>query len=348
MANWSIIDWTTNPYWSELTNVNDFISAIRERQTAIGDTPLMGLKAEGEDVQLASVWADMQQWIIDHYNDFAISHAAGMRHPVDYYDAAGNVQHYANLAALFSAAGLSTSTFRAYATHPDDGGSDLSHKLTSGEIIGPWIFEDIQKCLNAMIWQQGDVGWDGTASKYGEAGLQFGWLDPNHPGPWAVVKTDVEADWDVVTPGDYAPWATTRARFNFDGDYGAYATRLRSRCRCVDNLGTGISRAIRWFVWATAPPIYNEGDVTEWHNNGETRISEDAWACWLVDSPSSDVTNPFSSDSLGDPAALPFPAWCQEPTADPGDRQDTTKGWEIDYDNCLVQWDVANGFEKKG
>lgn len=122
---WSIMDWTSNPDWSSLTNINDFIGAIRERQTALCQTPLKSLKNVGDDVQAYTLWRDLQQWVEDNDWSFVVSHDVGVKRAISYYDAVAGTSapYYANLAAVFSAAGLSTSNWRRYTTHPDDGGS---------------------------------------------------------------------------------------------------------------------------------------------------------------------------------------------------------------------------------
>jgi len=83
---WTITDWTNGPDWSSLTNVNDFISAVRERQIALGQTPSPSLAVAGDDVQLASLWRGLQSWVEDNYQAFAVSHDAGVKRAATYYD----------------------------------------------------------------------------------------------------------------------------------------------------------------------------------------------------------------------------------------------------------------------
>ncbi len=160
MAGWAV-DWSTevDGDWTLVANVTDFQKAFNERDQALtGTDKYSPLVIAGDDIQARSLWKGMQSTVAGWGIKFAISHDNGTPRAAEYYDGAPEISVY-GLAEIFSAAGLAHSNWRRYTTHPDDGGSDLGGEMQVGDIIGPWVFEDIQATLNVLVWPKSTGAW---------------------------------------------------------------------------------------------------------------------------------------------------------------------------------------------
>lgn len=325
------LDWTVaNQDWAAVANINDFQKATNERKDAIQVGAADALKVPGDDVQEAAFWNAMQTWIETNYGSFVVSHDAGVARAADYYDNRATIDAYGNLAAVFSAAGLGTTDWRRYTTHPDDAGADLGGKIVAGDIIGPWLFEDLQLVLNVLIWTAGSsMAWTDKIRYYGE--------DDNEI-TWAAAKAGAEAVWAVSALAQTRPEAYSYGNLNIGGVFTARLYRGALYLKIGANIGTGCSRAIDWHAYAE-----KWHDV--WDANGDGLI-ENSWAKWLTDSPGQAVAQPQSSVRLGSDVTI-LPVWCDEP---PGAEQVQSKGYRVEgggtpSGRCLVRWDIANGFD---
>ena len=345
---WPITDWTTNPDWAAIANINAFIGAVRERQSALDDAQTPALANVGDDVQLASLWAGLQQWVEDNYAAFVQSHDAGVKRATTYHDDKDH-DAYATLAALLTAAGAGAANWRRYTTHPDDGGSDLGGQMQAGDIIGPWVFEDLQKALNAMVWTQNSITYIDGAS----GGRYRG--DRGTGSTWAVSKAGAEADWHALGFGPHeGPIAGTAGKWSYplqSDDWQAHGERRTRKCKLWSAIGTGINRAIDWHVYTIAARYSSigwSGQVETFDANGEVDassnpITQDAWHRWRTESPAADVAQPESTDYIA-AVLTTFPNWCQEPhTGGNADLQ--AQGWQTGNHWAKVRWDVAGGFD---
>ncbi len=347
---WTITDWTGNPDWSALANVNDFIGAVRERQLALVQSQ-DSLKNVGDDVQAASLWSGLQQWIEDNYTAFVVSHDAGVKRATTYYDDKDHSTYGPGfpdpLSFLFGCAGLSTVDWRRYTTHPDDAGSDLGGQMQAGDIIGPWVFEDLQKVLNVLIWTLSHCQYI-----YGAAGGQkFGEGGDDYTEDWEVAKSNAEADWSDWGPGPYLfPIAATAGHNDWGWwgrDYTAQGRRRKMKLKLSSAIGTGISRDIDWHVYSIAasyPAIGWSFQTETFDANGEVDVysnalAQDTWQRWRTESPAADVAKPEPTDYLA--SNLNFPNWCDEP----GDDQAEARGFQISGCWTCVRWDVSGGFQ---
>lgn len=191
---WNCTSWA-NADWSAIANVTDFQKAVNERQKALTGADAIGtLKAVGDDVQDHAWIEELQQWVEDHCGvfNFVVSHIAGAPRSSGCFEGETVAPFYMTLAEVFSAAGLGTATWRAYVTHPDDAGVDQERKIAPGDIIGPWLFEDLQAVLNVMVWTRAQA----TAHADGVDNYQWE-SQALGPGGWAAYKGWVEAMWVV-------------------------------------------------------------------------------------------------------------------------------------------------------
>ena len=160
MAGWT--DVSGNDFdWQAVSFVNEFITALNERASVAGLSVFDTTKSAGHDIQAASFWATMQQWCYDNCTSFVESKeiSGGVYVTADFDGDATipdwTLTNFKNYIADVLASGYNG--FRRYTTHPDDGGTPVTGSsgiIQAGDIIGPWIFQDLQKAINALEWTQ--------------------------------------------------------------------------------------------------------------------------------------------------------------------------------------------------
>ena len=141
MATFSTIA-TGTPYLS-LAIVQELVLAYSERRQCIAHDPVTPIVA-GRNLQDVAFWRGMQDWI-DTFcsrwvNDGSFSTATE-------YDKVADITH--TLATFRAEAGLNTNGFRRATSYP---GPFSYGRIVAGDIIGPWIVQDLQKAFDAMRW----------------------------------------------------------------------------------------------------------------------------------------------------------------------------------------------------
>lgn len=163
--------------WASATFLNEMVAAINERRDALGWEPIGNVSA-GDDIQQALLYAEWQVYLEGMAVQF-----------VDHGDHGGNwggqdaIPRF-DLASWRAAAGLDADGFRRTAVEPSDPafeGFEHGH-VQAGDILGPWIFEDLQSGLDILRWT-----------------LEDG-LEPSANGQ----NTHMSAEGYATTPGDYA------------------------------------------------------------------------------------------------------------------------------------------------
>ena len=335
---WSVTDWTTKPVWQYATLVNEFIGAVRERGLAYVTNYSTPSYVVAETlIQEAVFWADgypqkaLQERIERLVLVYAKSHAGGEALAAGHYDGAPSVPLYASLAEAFAAAGLDYSDWRRYTTHPDDGGEVAYGQMQAGDIIGPWIFEDLQKILNVLVWTRRTT-WYTNVDRVEYDGYGTG-------GNWAAAKTAVEADWAEGYTGNVMAYSRGIATPGLTNYYG-WLKRGQSK-RQEAGVWNDVVRHADWYVRATKYPATG-GDVSVFDANGDLGPDdrEDLYFLWSQDEPATDAETIVSDTTLG--SASVKPTWC----AEPGENQYVTRGWVLASDPffVVVRWNVSGGF----
>lgn len=341
---WTITNWA-NADWSAAATLNEFVGAVNERKLAVGQAEPFATVIAGDDVQAASFFAGIpgyinfgyQLWIESRYGDFVVSHDAGTPRTGETFDDSV----YGSLAEVFSAAGLAHSNWRRYTTHPDDGGDVAYGKMQAGDIIGPWIFEDIQKCLNVLVWMiEISIGWQDVV-KYS------GWGESRGSGAtWAAAKAAAEADYASGAFGPRYPAAATEGFWQTWTPGERFIAQLwRSEAKAYAYIPWfGKARYADW--WVRASKLYSDPAESIFDAYGDGVI-EDTWHRWSEDTPATADGTIVSGSKLGVAATMPNNPWCNEP----GSGKITTgRGWnrnEVDSEynvRLIVRWNVTGGF----
>lgn len=290
-----------------------------------------GVILHGTDIQAASWLAVFQQFVIDNYGSFVKSHDTGTKRDRDWFgDSAqnetvdpGTLFPYQSVADLFAAAGLETDTFRRYTTHPDDGGGDLAGVIQAGDIIGHWLFEDLMKVFNALVWTGKNVSWVSGGANNEAYGQEIDAVS------WNAAMIGAHNDWGHESESDgVSPNASTSGTL-VAGKYSAKTERGISKGQAT--VWNGLSRDITWYVRCIAVA----GDT--WSAQDDTGILEGKWSDWRLDAPATDdptvVSGAYLGASLGEPAY-----WLSEPTGDW-----YFNGWVVSDEYAVVHWDRTGG-----
>jgi len=343
---WTTTSWSRGCCTISAALFNEFVAAVTERQRAIDGTTPAGISAISADATefQAAKWAAMQQWVEDNLGQFVVSHAGGVKRSADYYDDATSIPNYANLAELFSAAGLSPrTTWSAYTTHPDKSGVNAERQTAAGDIMGHWCPEELQACLSALIWVLEPGGITDTSTNWREWLADWGNLS------WATAKSNAES-------GMYAEgcYDTTLYAWNW-GEYHAFpaepppgATYDDWRAGAYRSGGYAYTECYSYAKSSVRIYVRPEA-VDEWHNQGDWNDADEGkYQLHLVHSQTDDsgtgTVRVQDTDYLG---AIDFPGddadeqWCDEPDA--GDP-DKAKGYTATTVG-LVQYDVTDGFD---
>lgn len=168
---WSVPtgDWTPATYWNAVALLNEYVAAINERNAVLGLNPeaafvvgdYVNHPRDGRPFDPAQGLIRLvQNWIVANYAQFAASHDAGDPRQPGYWTNRAAVLNYATLAEVFAAANLPYSHFRRYVDGPPERGGTVQYGLhQTGDIIGWWLFYDLQALLAVLVHRQRTLTW---------------------------------------------------------------------------------------------------------------------------------------------------------------------------------------------
>lgn len=149
----------TDPY-SETATFHDLVGELalafyQRRHALLGPDDWIGSLQDNRDIQIWSYWAGLQTMLLN---------MTGRPNWVKYKSySTWPPPVYASEEEIYAAAGLPSTGFRRATAW--DGVNDPAWqygKMQAGDIIGPWIIEDLQKYLSVLRW----LYWDGTPLHY--------------------------------------------------------------------------------------------------------------------------------------------------------------------------------------
>jgi len=136
--------------WQAASFCNEFRGALSERRQAIDGAALADIAA-GEDIQAVTFWKTFQDWQEANLTSFVDENATIV--------GTAAVTMWTT-ATWRTEAGIHSSGYRratAWDTATDDWTDNTDAmfsygKMQAGDIIGPWIFDDLQKGFDALNW----------------------------------------------------------------------------------------------------------------------------------------------------------------------------------------------------
>jgi len=361
MPGWTVTIWDENdPAWTPLDwasadFLNEYVDAVNERLLAIrlGGQCLDAVQP-GDDVQLTATYPNYPEWpqdesgiiwelqraVIAHWVEdqdisllkfFARSHEADTsKRSLAFWHTSAEAyipDYYPTDDAARIAAGLPSPLFRRYRDKPPSEGGTLEAPglIQPGDIIGPWIFEDLQKILNVLIWTSecdyrpfiegaGErwYGWQGSANQSYET--------------WVEAKSVASGDFK------YIAWASTIYAYTRGYQptnwYQAEMARGERKMWAIHS-PTSMAREVAWYNHASAYGDFN--------NNGDP-VLDGLWSRWLTEQYA--VTVPAITSVFLGQASSP-PVWCEKP---PAQYVTTMRGYGVTDISNVISWDVAGGF----
>lgn len=336
---WNTTAWQ-NSDWSIaviVTNAPDFWNALNERKLILG-AAAEHVPIKSADVHAATAgapastsgtfsWAYLQAWIASNCTSFVQSHATtGAALASDFYEGKTAITMWTatNLYKSIYANEASTG-FRRATTLPANwmDFTDPAYSygiMQPGDIIGPWVFLDLQRAFNRLIWTKATFTWDltGADGKYGRNLVNTSYAD---------AMAGLAAAWPVTDyTGDSVPCGV------YYGENGWSAGWYDALARTIEATGSmslyaGITRDIDWMTKCVP---YNAGT---WDDNGHD-VANGTWKTWHTDAGDTDATP--TSAMLGDKLTLPD-------AAAPGAGSYEWRGWLVSEYAALVRWNVASG-----
>jgi hypothetical protein len=334
MTSWTITNWTVAQPWNNVPFLNEFVDAINERAAVVGADAVPAVVA-GDTVQIHSLIESWQTAIEGMVTSFVVSHAGGTPLGLGYYHNKTDAPLYANLAAAFSAAGLATSTWRAYTTRPAKGGTDQARKIAGGDVIFGPLFEDLQKVLGVMDLTRQLITIGQTSE--GKFGQSTAWQST-----WAAAVAQAAAAYAAsgTTEAALDPQARCQGWWSAGPLYWARFDRVRTKWT-VPTFSATVAHTVEFYAWASlsAPPY-----AVFFDDNDDDVIEE---KLFLFDTVGPVVDETIETAWLGSLA---------QPNPSPGltgEYNWEEQGWDVaDVISppggnivALVHWAVAGGFQ---
>ncbi|GAH18405.1 unnamed protein product, partial [marine sediment metagenome] len=107
--------------------------------------------------------------------------------------------------------------FRRATTWPEDwtdwndpayslGKIQLYSPFTTSDIMGPWIFADIQSALNKLIWTWGREGWTANGTNNYWTGVSDWGYGTQEDPDWLEAKAQAESRYSIYGSAENEPW----------------------------------------------------------------------------------------------------------------------------------------------
>lgn len=127
--------------WQRVGFLNEIMTSYNEHRQAIGQS-VVDLIEPGDNVQLRSLWSGIQSWINTNCVKFVDHDTVSATNP-------GTPYSRASFAAKTGVA-ISGSALTFKRSIDGESFDTPFSMMAIGDIIGPWIFEEIQKCFDEL------------------------------------------------------------------------------------------------------------------------------------------------------------------------------------------------------
>jgi hypothetical protein len=209
--------------WADCQYINEILTSYREHRLARGfsNGGKQAARVNDDDAHYYIWYAAIQSWIEANCVEF-IDHSKTV---TDYDD----VQKYTR-ATFRTAAGLNTSGFK----RSTDGTTFSYGKVQEGDVVGRWIFTELQDALDALRWT--------TKTGYGDSTY---WAGDEHaadgePDPRPDTVDEYDADSGNSTSALYTwrrAWHLPWGQWPFDYQYICNATHGKCKVTSIPNTG---------------------------------------------------------------------------------------------------------------
>jgi len=292
------------------------------------------------DVQIATFIKAMQQEAVrndlENYDGWVRSHNDdGTKRATDYYDGEEDFVYWTLVTMLTVVSGSKATHFRRVEgdTLPTDwtDWEDDAYSygyITAGDIIGPWIFRDLQDVINLKVWTLFDGGTDWTEEGLTDNNVIGQDMDTN----WADAKTGAEVA--VTAHNGKRPCAFTKGWTEWwDRDYYAVFYRT-AMCAYFSGRWEEMPYAVAldWYGMAKFAEGKWDGDewVVPWPSwtidfdaNGDDVI-QDKWSLFDTTLLAEGSATKTSTLTLGSSGTVP--TWVADPSID---GKTNVRGWVV-------------------
>lgn len=308
----------------------EYVDAVNERAAIVQPIYIHPEPDEGQNLQEGPTtdcsWSHLQQTVENLAPYFLNSHD----YPTGFDGLADCVAY--TLSTWKAAAGLPNGWRRA-TTWPTDW-TDYDDPAFSygraqyGDILGPWLFADLQAGINQLVWMKGIyAGWSRQGETNGGVVLSSAWPTV------AEAKADAEAQWPWLYTKDGGPNCMAYVQKSFNPTrYNAYA-----------------ERAYSYGTWSSAPAVTKDIDFyakvdlnlsnEEYDGNGDFTVPVGTVQKWHTE-----AGTPAASGVTSAPfGGLGIPAW---PVGSPDDDPYFfSRGYVASYPFLVFRFDIEGGFE---
>jgi len=294
------VNWASIQLMREVETVANEIALVVNGAPGMRDTNNVGTNAASAANTMTNLWTyrEMQDMILSEYDELWYG-AEALEGKTNFYalSALGGSGTYENqfyLLNFYAYVGISSNGFRRAVTNWPSNWTNLNDAaysygtMQAGDIVGPWILDDIQRCFDGMSRSVEEAAWynDGTSiTYYGESESAY--------TNWNDLVAQVTANWaspdnvqsNNVQPSHFAfeDYSTTSEEWDLDVGAG------RGKSRHLVS-GLGVFRVVEFYQRSQKSTASGPRIVTVFDDNGDD-VLENTWHKWDV------VTNTPASSS---------------------------------------------------
>jgi len=328
--------------WAAVSNMNQMVTVANEivivTQASTADTN--ELSEVGENAGATPFIDPTDRWTVEMFQelievkydelwfgDDEIDGATNyyVKDAYGFPEGLGVYQRYYTISNFYDSVGINWRGFRRAETNWPTNWENIDDAaytyggVETGDIIGPWVFDDIQKCFSGMTTMVQVVGWgfDPTISNR--------WYGSSAGGTnWGETVSDAYGDYGAVQAVSTRPRAHTEGTHNYlnpppnTNNFNLKILLYFNKAK-LTAYGKDIERDVSFYARGDKP-AFTPGNVV-YDDNG-SGVIEGEWG--EISSASFTPTNQVQdvhSSQLGSSSA---PAVCDEPLED---RE--VKGWDI-------------------
>jgi hypothetical protein len=140
--------------WQSTNFVNEFYIAIDERSQVYGGGALTSRVEVGDNLQATNVWQQLQHWVEANCDEFVATNITltGQKDPITNWTWSTLSTHLGINYGWRRATNWDV-TVHDWTDTTDSMYVDTGYgQMKYGDIVGPWIFDDLQKALRACDW----------------------------------------------------------------------------------------------------------------------------------------------------------------------------------------------------